>query len=165
MTDMRFGDSDAGTLETNAVSVRELQADDLPAVVKIDALLSGRTRGEYYERKFEEARAATPRISLAAEIDGHLVGFLLGRLYYGEFGLPEPTAVIDSIGAHPEFAGRHVGQALLQQLVGNMRVLGIESVRTEVEWSAHDLVRFLAKQGFEQAPRLCLELRLSETGA
>jgi ribosomal protein S18 acetylase RimI-like enzyme len=148
-------------LETEAVSVRDLREEDLPAVVKLDALLGGRTRGEYYERKFEECRAATPRISLAAEVDGMLVGFLLGRLYYGEFGLPEPTAVIDSIGAHPEFAGRHVGQALLGQLVANMKMLGIESIRTEVEWRAHDLVRFLAKQGFQQAPRLCLELRLA----
>jgi ribosomal protein S18 acetylase RimI-like enzyme len=151
-----------GTLEIDAVSVRELRPSDLEAVVKIDATRSGRSRGEYYQHKFQEAREATPRISLAAEVDDHLVGFLLGRLYYGEFGLPEPTAVIDSIGVHPQYSGRKVGQALLAQLVGNMRSLGVESIRTEVEWKAHDLLRFLAKQGFNQAPRLCLELRLDD---
>jgi hypothetical protein len=35
----------------------------------------------------------------------------LGRLYYGEFGLPEPVAIVDSIGVHPELKGRHVGRA------------------------------------------------------
>ena len=38
----------------------------------------------------------------------------------------------------------------------------VESIRTEVEWDAHDLVRFLARSGFRPAPRLCLELRLVE---
>jgi len=151
-----------GELETDAVPVRELTPSDLDAVVRIDAMRSARSRREYYQRKMEEARASTPRISLAAEQDGHLVGFLLGRLYYGEFGLPEPTAVIDSIGVHPDFAGRHVGAALMHQLVMNMRSLGIESIRTEVEWDQQALVAFLAKQGFRPAPRLCLELRLDD---
>jgi ribosomal protein S18 acetylase RimI-like enzyme len=151
-----------GTLETDAVSVRELTRDDLPRVVKIDALRAGRTRREYYERKLQEAQHATPRISLAAELDGVVVGFLIGRLYYGEFGLPEPTAVVDSLGVDPEYSNQHVGSALLQQLTRNMRSLGIESIRTEVEWDAHQLVSFLAHHGFKPAPRICLELRLSE---
>lgn len=151
-----------GVLETDAVLVRELGPADLDAVVRIDAQRGGRTRREYYQRKLEEARAARPRISLAAELDGRLVGFLLGRLYYGEFGLPEPTAVIDSLGVDPACAGRHVGRALLRQLRRNLRALSIESIRTEVEWDAHDLLAFLARQGFRPAPRLCLELRLDE---
>lgn len=150
-----------GTLETDAVTVRELTPDDLDAVVKIDALRSGRARGEYYQRKLDEAQGSRPRISLAAELDGLMAGFLLGRLYYGEFGLPEPTAVVDSIGVHPELAGRHVGAALMRQLTMNMRSLGIESIRTEVEWDS-ELVPFMAKQGFKPSPRLCLELRLAD---
>jgi ribosomal protein S18 acetylase RimI-like enzyme len=154
-------DSNPGTLETSAVSVRELTDADLERVVRIDALRSGRTRSEYYQRKLEEARAITPRISLAAELDGIMVGFLIGRLYYGEFGLPEPAAVIDSLGVDPEFSKRHVGSALMSQLMRNMRSLGVESLRTEVEWDAHDLVAFLARTGFRPSSRLSLELRLN----
>ncbi|MGE0708836.1 MAG: GNAT family N-acetyltransferase [Planctomycetota bacterium] len=153
--------SEPGVLETDAVLIRELRPEDLGRVVRIDAQQGGRPRSEYYQRKLEEALAATPRVSLAAELDGAVVGFLLGRLYYGEFGLPEPTAVIDSIGVDPAFEKRHVGAALMRQLVGNLRSLGIESIRTEVEWDARDLVAFLARQGFRPAPRLCLELRLA----
>lgn len=149
-----------GVLATDAVLVRDLRPEDLDAVVRIDAQRSGRSRREYYQRKLEEARAARPRISLAAELDGHLVGFLLGRLYYGEFGLPEPTAMIDSLGVDPACAGKQVGRALMSQLRQNLRALSIESIRTEVEWDAHDLLAFLARQGFRPAPRLCLELRL-----
>jgi ribosomal protein S18 acetylase RimI-like enzyme len=152
-----------GSLETDRVSVRDLDADDLMQIVRIDAQRGGRTRHEYYVRKIQEAtKESLPRISLAAEVDGTVVGFLIGRLYYGEFGLPEPTAVIDSLGVDPEFSGHHVGQALMNQLLGNMRVLGIEKVRTEVEWDAHDLVRFLSRNNFKPAPRLCLELSLND---
>jgi ribosomal protein S18 acetylase RimI-like enzyme len=146
--------------ESKAVVVRDLRPADIDRVVRIDELRSGHPRGEYYARKLDESREATPRISLAAELDGSLVGFMLGRLYYGEFGVPEPTAVIDSIGVHPDFGGKRVGQALMEQLIRNMRSLGVESVRTEVAWDAHDLVSFLAKSGFQPAPRLCLELSL-----
>ncbi len=151
---------DAGTLEVELVTVRDLREDDLEAVVRIDAARAGRTRREYYQRKLDEAQGSRPRISLAAELDGVVAGFLLGRVYYGEFGLPEPAAVIDSLGVEPELAGRGVGAALLRQLVMNMRSLGVESLRTEVEWDAHDLVRFFARQGFRPAPRLALDLRL-----
>lgn len=150
--------NDDPAFQLHDILVRELRPEDLKTVVKIDELRFGRSRGEYYQRKFEEAREATPRISLAAEVDGSVVGFMLGRLYYGEFGMPEPTAVLDSLGVHPSFAGRHVGRALMSQLIQNMSALGVDTIRTEVDWDAHDLVAFLAKQGFEPAPRLCLDL-------
>lgn len=156
-------DGDApGVTATDAVLVRDLRPEDLARVVRIDAMRGGYSRSEYYQRKFEESRQATPRISLAAEVDGSVVGFMLGRLYYGEFGVPEPTAVIDSIGVHPSFGGQQVGRALMEQLTRNMTSLGVESIRTEVAWDAHGLMSFMAKSGFRPAPRLCLELSLGE---
>lgn len=161
-TPMDSSDSDATGVATESAVVRDLRPDDLDRVVRIDEMRTGQSRSEYYQRKFEECRQATPRISLAAELDGSLVGFMIGRLYYGEFGVPERTAVIDSIGVHPAFSKRHVGQALMEQLTRNMTSLGVESVRTEVAWNAHALVSFLAKSGFRPAPRLCLELSLAD---
>jgi len=45
----------------------------------------------FFEKPFDP-------VSLAAEIEGLLVGFLLARVYYGEFGTLEPAAVMDTIG-------------------------------------------------------------------
>lgn len=150
-----------GVTGLEGVLVRELAAGDLEGVVRIDARRSGRTRHEYYARKLKEAVAESGvRISLAAEIDGALVGFLLGRLYYGEFGVPEPTAIVDSIGVDPEFRGQHVGAALLAQLETNLRGFGIETVRTEVAWNHLDLLGFLGSHGFQPAPVLTLQKKL-----
>ena len=151
-----------GMLETDAVAVRALQADDLAAIVKIDEASMGRPREEYYHAKLREAlaEAAGPRTSLVAEVDGHAVGFLLAKVYYGEFGQAEPAAVIDSIGVDPRFRGQHVGQALLRQLLMNLQGLRIERVRTEVDWSQLDLLHFLQHNGFAPARRFCVERSL-----
>jgi ribosomal protein S18 acetylase RimI-like enzyme len=150
-----------GSSTLDAVLVRNLELDDLEHVVRIDAKASGRSRREYYQRKLTEAvRESGIRISLAAELDGVFTGFLMGRLYYGEFGLPEPTAIIDSIGVDPEFRGRNVGQALMAQLETNLRGMGIESIQTQVDWQHFGLLGFLARVGFKPAPVLTLAKHL-----
>ena len=150
-----------GTLPTDAVAVRELRESDLSAIVKIDKASTGRARREYYESKMKAAVAEQKlRTSLVAELDGHVVGFLLARVYYGEFGHAEPVAVIDSVGVDPAFRGRSAGQALLRQLLMNLNALHVERVETMVDWTQLDLLSFLAKSGFRPAPRLCLERAL-----
>ncbi len=150
-----------GTLETDAVTVRTLEPRDLDALVKIDQQWTGRARREYYELKMEETQRDTGvRISLAAELDGRVAGFLLARVYYREFGHPEPVAALDTIAVDRAFPGRHVGAALLRQLRMNLRTLGIERIQTEVDWDQFALLEFFAKSGFRPAARLCLELAL-----
>jgi GNAT superfamily N-acetyltransferase len=89
-----------------------------------------------------------------------IAGFLLGSLYYGEFGLPEPAAVLDTIAVDPDMRGRKVGKALMRQLLMNLRALNIARIRTEVDWEQLDLMSFLAHEGFAPARRLCLEREL-----
>ncbi len=152
---------EAGELPTDAILVRSLDRSDLPAVIAIDAALMGRTREDYYRTKLDQAMAqAGPQTSLVAEMDEIPVGFLLARVYYGEFGQAEPIAVIDSVGVKPEFRGQHVGQALLRQLLMNLGALNVERVQTQVDWGQFDLLRFLSAAGFEPAKRICLEMRL-----
>ena len=146
-----------GELPTDAVVVRTLRGDDLDAIVRIDREATGTTRREYYESRVHTALTDSRlQTSLVAELDGQVAGFLITRLYYGEFGQTEPVAVIDSIGVHPGLRGRHVGQALLRQLVMNLRALGVERIETIVDWNQFDLLGFLAAHGFEPAPRICL---------
>lgn len=144
------------------VEVRALTAGDLDWVVRIDEAHAGRSRRAYFEVKMREAQSDTGlRMSLAATVDGEPAGFLMARLYYGEFGLPEPAAILDSIGVDQERTGHHVGRALVHQLVTNLKGLGIERLQTEVEWDQIELLRFFHHAGFAPAPRLCLEMRLT----
>jgi ribosomal protein S18 acetylase RimI-like enzyme len=155
-------ETDDGTLPTDAVAVRELRESDVASLVKIDKASTGRARREYYESKTRAAVAEQKlRTSLVAELDGHVVGFLLARVYYGEFGHAEPVAVVDSIGVDPAYRGKHVGQALMRQLLMNLEALRVERVETMVDWTQLDLLAFLGRSGFRPAARLCLERSLA----
>ncbi len=147
--------------ERNGVTVRLLTLADAPRLVRMDQAITGRNRAAWYEGKLKRAlKESDVQISLGAEVDGFLVGALLGSLHYGEFGQPEPIAVLDTILVDPGFARRGIGSSLLENLTRNLRALGIDRLRTEVAWDEHDLGRFLGLRGFAPAPRLVLELRL-----
>jgi ribosomal protein S18 acetylase RimI-like enzyme len=145
----------------NDVLVRNLRPTDLEAVIALDAKFIGRRREEYFRVKLQQNLLETGvKVSLAAEIDGSLVGFLLASVYYGEFGQTEQAAVLDTIGVHPSFHGRHIGAALLDQLRTNLFGLGVTSLRTQVDWDDFGLLGFFQHQGFRPAQRLCLELAI-----
>ncbi len=150
-----------GTNSDTQIRVRVLTQADHARLVRIDERLTGRSRGEWYRRKLKIAlQESAIAISLGAEIDGTLVGGLMGSVQYGEFGSIEPVAVLDTLIVDPGFNHRGVGKALIEQLVNNLRGLRVERIRTEVGWTELQLMGFLAKAGFQPTPRLVLELKL-----
>ena len=153
-----------GMLETDAVRVRNLQESDLESVVAIDASSTGRRRPDYFSLMLQRAlEKSNLHMSLIAELDERVVGFLIGSVYYGEFGVAEPAATIDAIGVDREYRGRHVGKALVRQLRLNLSALRIVTLRTEVSWDDFELLAFFRHEGFALANRLCLEMELDPT--
>jgi ribosomal protein S18 acetylase RimI-like enzyme len=142
-------------------TVRLLEERDLADLTRIDAHWSGRRRPEYLRRRLESAlRDSAVRVSLGAELDGALVGFVLGSVFFGEFGRPEPFATIDTIAVHPELGGRGIAGALWRQLARNVHALGIERIETQVAWNDWKLLAFLERMGFRPAARTCLEAHI-----
>lgn len=142
--------------------VRRMKWDDLEAVVSLDQRITGRRRTEYFRLKLKETLSDTGLvISLAAEVDGRIAGFLLARVYYGEFGLVEPAAFLDTLGVHPDLRGRGVASALLDQLQTDLTALRVGRLQTEIDWDDPDLLTFFQHEGFRPASRLCLDLDLT----
>jgi predicted N-acetyltransferase YhbS len=138
--------------------VRSMTERDVPAIVRLDRKITGRDRTAYLTRKASEVmRESAIRMSLVAEVDGRPVGFLMARVDFGEFGRTEPTAVLDTIGVDPAWTRRHLGRALLEQLLLNLGSLRVERVLTEVEWNHLPLLGFLGRTGFGHAQRLAFE--------
>jgi GNAT superfamily N-acetyltransferase len=151
-------------VETDRTLVRLMNEHDLEAVVKIDAAASGRRRPRYFQLMLERAvKQAALQVSLTAEVDGRVVGFAIVSLYYGEYGVSEPTASLDAISVDLASRGQHVGKALLRQLRLNLAALRVTTLRTEVSWDNFDLLAFFKKEGFSPARRLCLECALDPT--
>ena len=155
---------ESSALPRDAIVVRNLTPADQEAVIAIDAHILRRRRDEFFRLKLRQSFADTGiAVSLGAESDGLLVGFLLARVYYGEFGTMEKVAVMDVLGVHPDFTGRGVAAGLIDQLRTNLLGLGIKVLQTEVGWDNADLVAFFQRQGFQLAARLCLDLDLDRT--
>jgi ribosomal protein S18 acetylase RimI-like enzyme len=142
--------------------VRSMTEEDVPAIARLDRKITGRDRARYLARKAGEVlRESAVRVSLVAELEGQLAGFLMARVDFGEFGRAEPTAVLDTIGVDPEYARRGVGAALLEQLLLNLGSLRAERVITEVEWNHLPLLGFLGRTGFGHAQRLAFDKTLA----
>lgn len=146
---------DEDRLPRDRMPIRSLKADDLTAIVRIDRKITGRERTSYYERKMKEVLEESGiRVSVVGEIDGFVAGFIMARVDFGEFGRTEPVAVIDVIGVDPAYRNQGVGSALLSQLMTNLDVLMIETVRSTVYWDDYDVLSFLGSKGFKPCERI-----------
>jgi ribosomal protein S18 acetylase RimI-like enzyme len=160
-----FGSRESNDFERQArghADVRAMVPADLGDIVRIDRAITGRERSGYIGRRLMETMSDSGvRISLTARLDGVIVGFLMARADWGDFGRTEPVAVIDTLGVDPEYATRRgVGRALLRQLLANLDALRIERVETVI--SHHDLpmAGFFVGNGFEPSQRLAFVRRL-----
>ena len=146
------------------VLVRPLEPPDVDAIVAIDEKLSGQTRKDYWRQRVEIASLRPPWMSLVAETDGRLAGFLLGWVGESEFGILRPTGWIDLIGVDPAYRGRGVGRALLDRFVESGRELrALERIATLIDLGQIDVREFFLRQGFE--PGRMVQLERSVEGA
>jgi ribosomal protein S18 acetylase RimI-like enzyme len=156
------GPDEAGSLARDMFNCRSLTEEDLPALIEIDRQVTAQEHAAYYARKVDEAlNQSGIRVSMVAEKDGRVVGFIMARVDYGEFDRVEPTAVLDSVAVNPELGHHLVGSALLSQLLGNLTVLRLEVIRTEVDAQHRDVLGFLLKSGFRQSQELAFCRRLN----
>ncbi len=161
MTEAEF---DGADLSRDRVPMRSLMKEDLDQIVRIDRHITETDRRPYYQRTITQALEESGiRVSLVAEKDDPVKdnlaiirGFIMARVDYGEFGQTGSEAVIDTIGVDPAARDQQIGQALVSQLITNLKGLRVESVRTEVPWDNFSLMGFLQQCGFRPAQRLAL---------
>lgn len=141
------------------VTIRLLRPQDLDAIVAIDERITGTARPEYYRHKLDVSnlRDAQINTSLVAEVDGKVTGFLMGTLFFGEFGVPESSAVVDTLGVDTAYQDRGVGGALFDQFLSNMRAARVEKIYTMADWKDFGLLKFFGHMGFVPSQRLSLE--------
>jgi ribosomal protein S18 acetylase RimI-like enzyme len=157
------GEINFGTVEANdnerlsleQAEVRAMRPEDLREIVRIDHSNTGRDSGNYIAALLAEATDDSAlRVSLAARLDGAIVGFVMARADLGDFGRIEPVAVVDTIGVDPDYAHRGIGHLLLEQLFANLSALQVERVETVVNTADLTLLGFFQSAGFAPSQRL-----------
>ena len=138
--------------------IRVMREEDLDAVVAIDSMYLGKERPDYYRSRFEPVKQGEGvNLSLVAEHQGTVVGFIMGALFHGEFGIPERRASIESIGIHPEYKRKGTAVKLMEQYLSNVRALNVDKVHTLVSWDDLELLAFFKKMDFKPSSRVPLE--------
>ena len=141
-------------------TIRTLKKDDLNAIVEIDQKVLGENRRNYWEGKLELMNRKSSQVSLVVEMNGEVVGFILGDISGWEFGVPETIGWIDTIGVDPAYQKKGLATALAHELIKNLKAVGVKTVYTLVSWNDWDLLQFFHAMGFTRGDMINLELKI-----
>lgn len=145
-------------MSRDVITIRPVDLADLDAIVRIDEKLLGQARKDYWQTRLEIAALRPPWMSLVAETDGRLVGFLFGWVGESEFGIPVRTGWIDLIGVDPAYRGRGVARALVERFVDSGRQLrAIQKVATLIDLRQADVREFFLRLGLVHGPMVQME--------
>ena len=142
------------------MKIRVLIKEDLDAIVEIDEKILGENRRNYWEKKLELMNNKSSNISLIAEVEEKVVGFILGDVSGWEFGVPETIGWIDTIGIDPTYQKKGLATALAHELIKNLKALGVKTIYTLVSWNDWDLLQFFHAIGFTRGDMINLELKI-----
>lgn len=143
-------------------TMRVLKKGDIDGIVAIDTKVTNQNRREYYARKIDTITDPERSIntSIVAEVDGKVVGFIMGDVYFGEFGIPETSATIDTLGVDPSIQNKGLASELLDQFMMNMKAAGVNKVYTLVNWDDFALEKFFSRHKFVPSKRINLEFQM-----
>jgi ribosomal protein S18 acetylase RimI-like enzyme len=142
------------------VKIRALRKEDLGAIVEIDAKVLGENRKDYWERKLKLMNDKSSQVSLVAEVEGKVLGFILGDISGWEFGVPDTIGWIDTIGIDPAYQKEGLATALAHELIKRLKAIGVRTIYTLVSWSDWDLLQFFHAMGFTRGDMINLELKI-----
>src|SRR5437879_13501886 len=106
------------------VRVRPMTELDIEGICRIDERITGKYRPEVWEQRAAYYIRRDPDSSQVAEANGRVVGFMLGEVRGGEFGLEEPTGWVELFGVDPSAREPGVGRRLIEALPGPSRSKG-----------------------------------------
>ncbi len=141
--------------------IRPLDELDIGGIVKIDERITGIYRPEIWERRVGYYLRRDPDASQVAEVGGRVVGFLLGDLRAGEFGIEEPSGWIERFGIDPDYRGRDLGKQMFEAICAHFRAAGATTVRTLVDRRDPAIGGFLKAVGFNPSVLEALEMSLA----
>lgn len=145
-----------------AVRVRPLDELDIGGVVRIDERITGQYRPEIWEQRIGYYLRRDPEACRVAEVDGKVVGFMLGDIRAGEFGIEEPTGWIERFGLDPDHRGRDLGRQMFEGIVEHFRAAGATRVQTLVDGKDAGVTAFLKALGFTPSSLQALEIPLTQ---
>ena len=151
-------------MNQNTVKVRLMQASDFDAIVAIDKKVLKTARTEYYEMKFEKLFKSPddiPASLVAVKEDGTVVGFVMGEIFMGEYGIYHKEATLDTIGVDPDLQQKGLGKLLINEFTDHLEKLGVKKLNTLVSLDDSQMMRFFKSNKFDPSRTIYMERNLN----
>ena len=137
-------------IEASTVKVRRMTPGDLDEVLGlISRMTKGKPRITYRDLVANEPGGPLD-LSLVAEANRQMVGFVLARVEFVYIPLAE-VCLIYSVGVDPQYRSRHIGAVLVNELVKYCRLQDIPTVRALVAEDDEPLRKFIEYLGFRRS--------------
>jgi N-acetylglutamate synthase-like GNAT family acetyltransferase len=141
------------------INIRPLTEKDFKDVAKIQEAILKRSVSGRLENRMREYIKKDPNSCLVAEVEGSVVGFVIGDVKDWGFGV-EKSGWLEIIGIHPKYMGQGIGKKLGKKLLEHFKSKGIKNVYTVARWDSGDLLAFFKSIGFDRSDFINLERRL-----
>lgn len=138
-------------MNKNTIKTRLMCDDDFGDVVRIDETILRNPRPEYYKLRFEklfQTGEYLPTSLVAEDQNQNVVGFIIGELYIGEYGISNEGATIDTVGVDRDFRRKGVGKLLMDEFINHLKELGVKKINTLVEKSDSQLLDYFDANQF-----------------
>ena len=129
--------------------VRKMEEEDIESVLEIDRKITGFDRATTYTRTPTNYVGGELDISVVAEAEGKIVGFLLGRVTDSPYDVGD-SYLLELIGVDPEYKRRGLGRRLVSAFEKACQEKGASSIRVLVSWHDWWLLSFLRSLEFSR---------------
>lgn len=144
----------------DTVKIREITLDDSEAIQNIRKAISEEDVGLNSEKLIEQQiLEGAGKSSLAAEINGNVIGYMISTSLYAGFGIRKSAWIMD-IGIHPDYMGQGIGLKLARKICDIYKDKGIKNIYSSVLWDSTDVLSFFKKLGFERSNFINLKKKL-----
>ena len=144
-----------------ALLIRRVRRTDLDPVIAIDKSATGIAKHAYWDSVYHRygARGQDKRHFLVAELDGHVVGFVIGEVRDWEFGSP-PCGWVFAIDVQPGARLGGIGTRLVKEISTLFRSAGVTKLRTMLARDNTLILSFFRSQGMMAGALVSLEMDL-----
>ncbi len=137
-------------MKQDTIKIRLMCDNDFDSVVRIDEKVLNNSREEYYKLRFErlfETGEYLPTSLVAENENGTVIGFIMGELYIGEYGISKEGAV-DTVGVDPDHQHQGIGERLMDEFIDHLRDLKVQKINTLIDKRDTQLVNYFSANKF-----------------
>ena len=147
----------------HTVSIRNALPSDLDDVITLDKLSAKGEKTNYWQGIFSHYVVAgkADRLFLVAEINGKVVGFIVGEIRAWEFGSP-PCGWVFALAVSPKAREIGIGKRMFDEISVRLKQTGVTTVRTMVDLDDKLTLSFFRGMGLRTGRYIELEKDLDE---